>query len=65
MKFIALRDGLDTYHQQRADTHGFLYTFIRPVGVYGDVVEAKSIATGRAVTLLKPYYDEVEVPDAE
>jgi hypothetical protein len=64
VKLLSLREHLDNYHERRADTHGHIYIFVRPVGAFDDVVEGKSVATGRTVTLMRPYFDEMEVPDA-
>ena len=65
MTLLSLREPLDSYHERTAGTHGYLYILVRPVGPPDDVVEAKSIATGRSVTLLKPFYDEAEIAGAE
>jgi hypothetical protein len=65
MQLLSLKDSLDFYHQSRADKHGYLYVHSRTVGAVGDVVEAKSLATGGTVTLMAPYFDAKEIGDAQ
>lgn len=65
MQLLSLKASLDSYHQSRADKHGYLYILVRPVGTLGDVVEAKSIATGGTVTMMAPYFDAKEIGDAQ
>jgi hypothetical protein len=65
MRLLSLKASLDRYHQSRADAHGYIYIHTRTVGAVGDVVEAKSIATGGTVTLMAPYFDVKEVEDAQ
>ena len=64
MQLLSLKASLDSYHQSRADKHGYLYILVRPVGTLGDVVEGKSLATGRVVTLMAPYFEAKEVEGA-
>lgn len=60
---LQLKDNLDGYHQRRADKHGRLYILMRRNGVYQDMYEAKSVATGALYTLDKAYVEEA--PDGE
>jgi hypothetical protein len=66
MKLLSLKPVLDDYHQRRANKHGYLYFFTRVIGpsqTWPDVVEAKSLSTGRNVTLMAPYFETQEVED--
>lgn len=66
MQLLSLKPELDPYHQRRANKHGYLYYLHRVIGPsqsWPDVVEGKSIATGRIVTLLAPYFETKEVED--
>jgi hypothetical protein len=65
MQLLSLKASLDNYHQSRADKHGYLYVHSRTIGTVGDVVEAKSLATGGIVTLMAPYFDAKEIEDAQ
>ncbi len=65
MQLLSLKASLDNYHQRRADKHGYLYILVRTVGPVGDVVEAKSLATGDTVTMMAPYFDAKEIGDAQ
>lgn len=65
MQLLSLKANLDGYHQSRADKHGYLYVQSRTIGAVGDVVEAKSLATGGTVTLMAPYFDAKEIGDAQ
>jgi hypothetical protein len=65
MQLLSLKASLDGYHQSRADKHGYLYVHSRTIGTVGDVVEAKSLATGGIVTLMAPYFDAKEIEDAQ
>jgi len=68
MQLLSLKSNLDGYHQRRANKHGYLYYLHRVVGpsqAWPDVVEAKSLATGRVVTLLAPYFETKVVEHAE
>jgi hypothetical protein len=64
MKLLSLKASLDGYHQSRANKHGYLYYLTRVIGpsqAWPDVVEAKSISTGRTVTLSAPFFETKEV----
>jgi hypothetical protein len=66
MQLLSLKSDLDDYHQRRANKHGYLYYFTRVIGpsqAWPHVVEGKSLATGRVVTLLAPYFETKEVED--
>jgi hypothetical protein len=66
MQLLSLKSDLDDYHQRRANRHGYLYYFTRVIGPsqeWPSVVEAKSLATGRVVTLLAPFFETKEVED--
>jgi hypothetical protein len=67
MQLISLKPELDAYHQRRANKHGYLYYLSRIIGpskTWPDVVEGKSLATGRVVTLMAPYFEAKEVEGA-
>ena len=66
MQLLSLKSDLDDYHQRSANKHGYLYYLHRVVGPsqsWPDVVEAKSLTTGRVVILLAPYFETKEVED--
>jgi hypothetical protein len=66
MKLLSLKTALDGYHQRRANEHGYLYYLSRIIGPsqsWPDVVEGKSLATGRVVTLMAPYFEAKEVAE--
>ena len=68
MQLLSLKSELDDYHQRRANKHGYLYYLYHIVGpsqAWPDVVEGKSLATGRVVTLLAPYFETKEVEDVD
>jgi hypothetical protein len=68
MQILSLKSVLDGYHQSRAERHGYLYYLHRVVGpsqMWPDVVEGKSLATGRVVTLLAPYFEAKEAEDGK
>lgn len=61
LRMLQLKKELDSYHQRRADKHGWLYVQVRPhdetdrfIGLY----EARSIATGVVCTLDAAYIEE-------
>ena len=56
---IRLKDPLDSYHQRRADAHGYLYVVTRRgSGEVPDCLEARSIATGVVCTLITFFTEE-------
>jgi hypothetical protein len=64
MKLLSLKPELDDYHQSRANKHGYLYYLTHIIGPskrWPDLVEGKSLATGRIVTLMAPYFETKEV----
>lgn len=66
MQLLRLKSELDSYHQRRAERHGYIYYLNRVLGpsrTWPDVVEGKSLATGSLVTLMAPYYETQEVED--
>jgi hypothetical protein len=66
MKLLSLKTSLDSYHQRRANEHGYLYYLNRVIGPskrWPDVVEAKSLSTGCTVTLIASYFETKEVED--
>lgn len=66
MKLLSLKTSLDSYHQRRANEHGYLYFLTRVIGpgkTWPDMVEAKSLSTGRTVTLVSPFFETKEVED--
>jgi hypothetical protein len=66
MKLLSLKTSLDGYHQRRANEHGYLYFLTRVIGpgkTWPDMVEAKSLSTGRTVTLVAPFFETKEVED--
>jgi len=66
MKLLSLKASLDGYHQRRANEHGYLYYLTRVIGpskTWPHMVEAKSLATGRIVTLVSPFFETKEVED--
>lgn len=66
MKLLSLKPELDGYHQRRANKHGYLYYLhhiLGPSKAWPDVVEAKSLSTGRNVILMAPYFETKEVED--
>jgi len=68
MQLLSLKSELDDYHQRRANKHGYLcylYHIVGPSKAWPDVVEGKSLATGRVVTLLAPYFETKEVEDGD
>lgn len=68
VKLLNLKLPLDGYHQRRAERHGYIYFLHRVIGpsqTWPDVVEGKSLATGRIVTLQAPYFEMKEVDDGE
>jgi hypothetical protein len=57
MQFVMLkRDGLDDYHQRRANKHGYLYNVVRE-GHFKVFRECRSIATGVICTLFDKYLE--------
>ena len=60
---LRVKADADGWHMRRVARHGWLYILTRRNGIFGDLLEAKSIATGAIVTLME---DSVEgAPDAE
>lgn len=59
---LALRDEdtLDDYHRARLHKHGRLYILLRKCGMFRDLYEAKSIATGVVCTLDKHHVEEID-----
>jgi hypothetical protein len=68
MQLISLKGSLDSYHQRRANKHGYLYYLHRVIGPsqrWPDVVEGKSLSTGSIVTLMAPYFETKDVEDGQ
>ncbi len=55
---IRMKDAVDGWHRRRAEKHGKLYIFMCRDGISGDIIEAKSIITGRVVTLMEDSIEE-------
>lgn len=60
---VHLKDGLDAYHQRRADEHGHFFKVVRvmnPNGkLYPPMYEARSVATGVVCTLDQRFLEEL------
>jgi hypothetical protein len=55
---IRLTDKLDTWHSRRAEKHGRLYVFLNRDRIVGDIIEAKSLATGVICTFEETFIEE-------
>jgi hypothetical protein len=57
MELIRFKDVLDSYHERRALKHGYLYIVTRRGPM--NLMEGKSIATGKTLTIFREYVEEV------